>query len=131
MNTLHIIGNLTADPAQRTVNTQKGALTVCDFTVAVNRYVGGQKTTDYIKVTLWEKAALNACKYLAKGRKVAVTGAVGARAWTDEYGKARATLEIRRVEEIEYLSARPDGQTPDANEDENSFAEVKDDDLPF
>ena len=43
MNTLHIIGNLTANPKSRVVNTANGTSSVCDFTVATNRYVKGKK----------------------------------------------------------------------------------------
>jgi hypothetical protein len=79
MNTLHIIGNLTANPKSRVVNTANGTSTVCDFTVATNRYVKGKKVAEYFRVTLWERAADNAMKYLTKGRKVAVTGPVEGR----------------------------------------------------
>lgn len=132
MNTLHIIGNLTANPKSRIVNTQNGTATVCDFTVATNRFAKGRKVTEYFRVTLWEKAADNAMKYLTKGRKVAVTGPVEGSAYTGNDGKPRVRMEIRQVKEIEYLSSRQedeDDQTPPPPDD--GFVSVDDDNLPF
>lgn len=108
MNTLHIIGNLTANPKSRVVNTANGTSTVCDFTVATNRYANGQKIAEYFRITLWERAAGNAMKYLTKGRKVAVTGPVEGHAYIGSDGKPRVSLEIRQVKEIEYLNSRQD-----------------------
>lgn len=129
MNWLHIIGNLTADPSARVVDTAAGPRTVCDLSVAVNRYVRGEKTTEYFRVSLWEKMAENAMKYLVRGSKVSVTGPVSARAYTARDGSARASLEIREVREIEYLSARQERQEAPAGPD--GFVEVEDDELPF
>ena len=106
MNKAIIIGNLTANPETRYVDTASGQQVVCDFTVAVNRVVRDRKITDYFRVSCWNKAADNAAKYLQKGSKVAVIGPVTARAWVSRDGKAMASLEIP-AEQIEYLSSRP------------------------
>ena len=58
MNTLHIIGNLTGNPESRAVQGQNGMNTVCNFTVAVNRYVRGQKTTTECDRALIDHIAL-------------------------------------------------------------------------
>ena len=136
MNITHIIGNLTADPESRTVNTSKGPMDVCNLNVAVNRYFGGQKVTDYFRITLWNRMAANAMQYLRKGSKVAVTGPVTARAWTARDGSNRASLEIQQVESIEYLSHGSGGAPGGADEathgpEPGEFTEVQDDELPF
>ena len=132
MNTLHIIGNLTANPKSRVVNTANGTSTVCDFTVATNRYMKGKKVAEYFRVTLWERAADNAMKYLAKGRKVAVTGPVEGRAYIGNDGKPKVSMEIRQVKEIEYLSSRADDDgDQEAPPTDDGFVPVDDDDLPF
>lgn len=136
MNTLHIIGNLTANPEARTVQGANGMNTVCNFTVAVNRYVKGQKVADYFRVTLWNKQADNAMKYLSKGRQVHVTGPVTANAYTGRDGKAHCQMEIADVKEIEYLSGRTEGAdteeapAPGGNPGDG-FTPVDDDELPF
>lgn len=138
MNVVHIIGNLTADPQKRTAITQKGAVTVCDFTVAVNRYDKGKETSAFFRVTLWGNMAENAAKYLSKGKKVAVTGAVEASAYTGKDGKPKASLEITQVKNIEYLSGRqPEAESESQQEDaarqeeQSRFVQVDDEDLPF
>lgn len=102
------IGNLTANPETRFVDTANGQQTVCNFTVAVNRVYKGQKAVEYYRVSCWNKQADNAAKYLGKGSKVAITASsITARAYTDRNGEARASMEVP-ADEIEYLSNRSD-----------------------
>jgi len=112
MNKTYIIGNLTRDPDLRQVNGRDGPVSVCDFTVAVNRRnksSDGQNEADYFRVSVWRGLA-DVCKqYLAKGRKVAVVGPVSCRTYTGNDGVTRASLEIQ-AEDVEFLSPRQDGQ---------------------
>ena len=138
MNTLHIIGNLTGNPESRAVQGANGMNTVCNFTVAVNRYVRGQKTTDYFRITLWNKQADNAMKYLAKGRQVGITGPVTARAYMGKTdNQPHCSMEIQDVKEIEYLGGRPEGSAtaddapaPGGYQDD-SYTPVDDPELPL
>jgi len=116
MQKLIIIGNLTANPESRFVDTATGSQNVCNFTVATNRIIRGNKTAEYFRVSLWNKQADNAMKYLSKGSKVCVIGTVTARAYTAQDGTLRASLEVQGVE-VEYLSSsgntgNADGQPP-------------------
>lgn len=132
MNRVTIIGNLTENPEARVVNTANGTQNVCNFTVATNRFVRGQKRTTFFRVSCWGKQADNAMKYLLKGRKVAVVGPVGASAYVAQDGSARARLEVY-AEEIEYLSSKQDdgAQTPPPAGNPGEFTEVYDDEVPF
>lgn len=105
MNQTTIIGNLTADPKSRTVETANGQQLICNFTVAVNRARGGQETADFFRVACWRKQAENAMKYLKKGSKVCVMGPVSVRAYLSNDGQACASLEVT-AENIEYLNSR-------------------------
>lgn len=136
MNKLTIIGNLTRDPELRT--TQSG-LNVCSFTVAVNRRrkADGQQDADYFRVTAWRQLADICQKYLAKGRKVAVTGPVSVSTYTANDGSTRANLEMT-ADDVEFLSAASDAPHQQAMpapapqpEPQNGYEEVVDDDLPF
>ena len=137
MNALHIIGNLTANPESRIIKGERGPQTVCNFTVAVNRFKQGKKITDYFRITLWNKQAENAMKYLAKGRHVSVSGPVTGRAYignTD--GKAHVSLEIQDVQEIEYLSGKPEegaqeNQSASGGYQDEGYVPVDDQDLPW
>ena len=149
MNKSFIIGNLTRDPQLRSVNGRDGPVSVCDFTVAVNRRNGGssgQQEADFFKVTVWRGLA-DVCKqYLAKGRKVAVVGPVSASAYIGNDGNAHASLEIQ-ADDVEFLTPKQDGQQqslggasayqnapaqqPQRVDKQSGFVQVEEEDLPF
>ena len=124
INNLTIIGNLCSDPVLRTTHTQKN---VCTFTVAVNRRArqGEDQKADFFRVNAWGATADNCQQYLAKGRKVAVTGAVSVSTYEAKDGSGtRATLEVL-ARDVEFLS--PKGDTGA----EDGFTVVDDEILPF
>lgn len=105
MNKICIVGNLTRDPELRA--TEQGNA-VCSFTVAVNRRYrdqDGNTPTDFIPVVVWRDLAENCAKYLAKGRKVAVSGALQIRSYTDRDGVKRWVSEIQ-ANEVDFLTPR-------------------------
>lgn len=127
MNKLTIIGNLTRDPETRV--TQSGS-SVCSFTVAVNRR-GQDDKTDFFRVSAWNKTGETCQKYLAKGRKVAVTGPVSVSTYTGQDGKTYANLEVM-AQDVEFLTPKAEQQTaPAPTAPNNGYQEVTDDDLPF
>lgn len=120
MNNLTIIGNLVRNPELRTTPQGKQ---VCSLDVAVNRrrQVEGQPEADYFRVNCWNALGENCAKYLAKGKKVAVTGSVSL-SKRERDGKFYASLEVF-AEEVEFLSPKDTGNQPQ---------EVQpDDDFPF
>ena len=132
MNKIIIIGNLTGAPELRV--TQSG-VSVCQFTVAVN----GKRKDDgatFFRVTAWRALGETCHKYLDKGRKVMVCGAVSASAYTGRDGKPLASLEVT-AEDVEFLSAMGhDAQAAQAEPaqhqgTEGGFTAVETEDLPF
>lgn len=103
MNKLTIIGNLTKDPELR--STPDG-VSVCDFTVAVNRRNKreGQPDADFFHVSVWRKLGENCAKFLSKGRKVCCVGSVSVRTYQTQSGETRASLEVT-AEDVEFLSS--------------------------
>lgn len=133
---LVIIGNLTADPKERTVNTSNGQKTVADFTVAVNSRRQNEDAT-FIRVSAWDKLGENCAKWLIKGRKVAVRADnITARTYTRADGTAAASLEVT-ARDVEFLSRGEDKteQTQTAPQaapaPQYQQVQVDDDDLPF
>ena len=124
MNSLHIIGNLTADPETRTTSDGRD---VCNFTVAVNRRkkVKGQPEADFFRVSAWNETGKNCQKYLSKGRKVSVVGPVTARAFTRNDGTVAASLEVM-ANDVEFLSSKNEGTG-----DNNGYTPVEDQDCPW
>lgn len=131
MNKLTIIGNLTRDPELRT--TQSG-INVCSFTVAVNRRKTAnnqQPEADYFRVTAWRQLGDNCQKYLAKGRKVAVVGAVSVSTYQANDGTTRANLEVT-ADDVEFLTAANESAKPACQSAAPyGFEEVTDEDLPW
>ena len=140
MNKVFIVGNLTRDPELRTV---RDGISVCSFTVAVNRHIrnaeAGQPEADFFRVTAWRGLGENCSRYLAKGRKVAVTGSVSVSTYTGNDGTTRATLEVT-ADDVEFLSPRGEGgevpatprpQAAPVAPQSNGFVQVDDDELPF
>lgn len=125
MNKLTIIGNLTRDPETRV--TQSGS-SVCSFTVAVSRR-GQDDKTDFFRVSAWNKTGETCQKYLAKGRKVAVTGPVSVSTYTGQDGKTYANLEVM-AQDVEFLSPKTETQKP-APAQNNGYQEITDEELPF
>lgn len=130
MNKLTIIGNLTRAPETRITQTGKN---VCTFTVAVNRRrsSNGQQEADYFRVSAWDKLAEHCQKYLTKGKKVAVVGAVKVNTYNANDGSARAQLEVT-ADEVEFLSPAGEAAKPAYQPAVPAgFEEVTDDDLPW
>lgn len=122
MNKMMIIGNLTRDPELRT--TPQG-VSVCDFTVAVNRKRG--EGTDYFRVTAWRQLGDLCQKYLAQGRKVYVSGALSAKTYQTKSGETKIDLGIT-AEDVEFLSGKEDKPVVNAP---SGFMQVNDDEMPF
>lgn len=132
MNSLYIIGNLTSDPTHRT--TQSG-VSVCSFTVAVNRRQRreGEPEADFFRVTAWRQLADVCGKYLAKGRKVSVVGPVSVSTYKGQDGETRASMEVT-AQDIEFLtpSEKAAAQAQEAPKTDMQTGFVKmDEDLPF
>lgn len=150
MNKAIIIGNLTRDPE---VRTTASGVSVCTFTVAVNRRFANQqgaREADYINVVTWRQLADLCGRYLAKGRKCAVVGSIQTRTYDAQDGSKRYATEVI-ADEVEFLSpanqnasqqadgAYAQNHTPPRQEtgvqerfNPSEYMEVpNDDDLPF
>lgn len=141
MNKITLIGNLTHDPETRT--TPNG-VTVCTFTIAVNRRFasqGGERQTDFFRINAWRQLGETCSRYLAKGRKVAVVGELQARQYEAKDGTTRMSLDVS-ADEVEFLSPRgnDDGMgsgysapRPQAAPQDLSggFSDISSDELPF
>ena len=138
MNKIFLMGNLTGDPELR--STQSG-IPVCTFTVAVNRRrqsaEAGQQEADFFRVTTWRQLAENCNRFLAKGRKVGVSGTLTLQNYTGNDGQQRYSLEVQ-ADEVEFLTPRGEGgevpnRAPASSSDTGAsgFVRVDEDDLPF
>lgn len=113
MNCITIIGNLVREPELR--STPSG-VSVCSFSVAVNRRKRegqDQPEADFFNVSVWRELGENCAKYLSKGKKVCVMGAVSCRAYTRNDGSIGASMDVN-ADKVEFLSSRNENQEAQA-----------------
>ena len=127
MNKLAIIGSLGRDPELR--STPNG-IPVCTFTIAVNGRKQDEPAT-FFRVTAWRQLGENCNRYLAKGKKVFVSGPVSVSTYTAKDGSTRASMEIT-AEDVEFLSPAGTGAENATVDAQAGFVKVEDDEiLPF
>lgn len=131
MNSVVLIGRLTKDPEVRyTATTQ---MAVAQFTVAIDRPVraGGEKQTDFPRVTVFGKQAENCEKYLAKGRLVGIQGSLQTGSYQNKDGNTVYTTDVvaNRVEFLEWGDRQqaPSQQRQPAPMSQNDFERAQQD----
>ena len=106
-------------------------MAVATFTVAIDRPVrpGGEKQTDFPRVTVFGKQAENCERYLAKGRLVGVQGRIQTGSYKDRDGRTVYTTDViaDRVEFLEW------GDKPQNKQEDNPMEEFQalDEAVPF
>lgn len=81
MNSITLIGRLTKEPELSTTN---GGTTVCALRTAVGR--SGQDGADFVDVVTFGKLADVCGEYLAKGRRIGITGRLRYSEWKTDAG---------------------------------------------
>ena len=132
MNKITLIGNLTHDPEVR--STPNG-VTVCSFTIAVNRRYapqGGERPTDFFRINAWRQLGDTCARFLSKGKKIAVIGELQARTFEAKDGTTRMSLDVQ-ADEVEFLSPKlqDDSSRQDNASDMSGFTDIQSDDIPF
>lgn len=125
MNKSFLIGNLTRDPE---LKTTASGVQVCTFTIAVN----GKKDTDpqFFRCTAWRQLAENCQRFLAKGRKAAVVGAVTLNTYKKANGEQGASLEVN-ADEVEFLSPKDAAAEPVIDNKSGMIVVDESEPLPF
>lgn len=149
INSVVLMGRLTADPELRTTTTGKS---VANFSIAIDRSFSKnaeERQTDFINIVTWERTAEFVCRYFAKGSMIAVQGSIQTRRYEDKSGAKRTAFEVV-AREVSFCGSKaetgasgasanpyqqqaaaapaPSFQTADAGD----FEEISDDeDLPF
>jgi single stranded DNA-binding protein (ssb) len=147
-NKVIIVGNLGRDPELR--YTPQGTA-VCNFSMATtekrkDKSGEFQDVTTWFRVTLWDKKAEVAAKYLQKGKPVYIEGRLKIDEWTDRDGKDRYTLDVTATDmhfigsasdrDSGYSSESSDMDAPSEPASSASTAaaagsSATDDDIPF
>lgn len=150
MNSICLLGRLTADPE---LKTTPNGVEVTSFCVAVDRAYqpkGQERQTDFINVVAWRGTAVFITTYFHKGQRIALNGSLQSRQYTDKEGNKRTAYEVN-AEHAFFAeskkeatntgstysplpgnppSVQNDNQLTFANASVDNFEEI-DDDLPF
>ena len=123
MNNVILVGRLTRDPELRT--TPNGIAT-CQISLAINGVpnANGERTTDFINVTVWRRQAENVAKYCTKGSQVGVTGRIHSRSYDAQDGSKRYVTEVV-ADNVTFLgsSSRGSSQYSDPMPDYNTVSQ--------
>lgn len=122
MNNVSLVGRLTKDPELKT--TQSG-LSVCRFTVAVDRPYSKDRQADFISCIAWRKTAEFIDSYFSKGQRIALTGSIQTGSYTDKDGKTVYTTDIN-VSNVEFCESKKQSDSSG-----NNLNNVETDDMPF
>ena len=112
MNNVTLVGRLTKDPEVKTTQTDKST---CTFSIAVDR-PSKEKTADFISCVAWEKNAELIGKYLTKGSRIGIIGAIQSRSWEGTDGKRIYVTEVL-VNRIEFIDTKKDKAAKKTGED--------------
>ncbi|MBQ9946595.1 MAG: single-stranded DNA-binding protein [Clostridia bacterium] len=141
LNSIIIMGRLTADPELRTTSS---GLSVTTFNVAVDRNfarAGEERKTDFFTVVAWRSQADFVSRYFRKGSMIAVQGSLQTRNYEDKNGNKRVAYEIV-AEQVSFCGSKSESGTYSNDNANNASsynsssaddftAVVDDDDLPF
>lgn len=131
INSVVIMGRLTADPELKTTNS---GLSVTSFCVAVDRPYqkdGKEREADFINVVAWRQTAEFVTSYFHKGSMIAVQGSIQTRKYTDRNGNNRTSFEIV-ADNVSFCGGKGSGTTAKDNTKAiDDWQADSDDDLPF
>lgn len=86
MNSINLIGRLTADPELKYTSKDKKA--AVNFSVAYN---ASEEHVDFFNIVAYDKTAETICKYVKKGNQIGITGHLTTRTYEVESGKRTVT----------------------------------------
>ena len=87
-----VAGRLGADAQVR----QAGSEDLCEFSVAVDERVKGEKRTTWVRCTLWGKRGTALAPHLRRGDAVTVVGALSVRLFESKKdGSTQASVEVK------------------------------------
>ena len=139
-NKVILIGNMTTDPE---LKQSTSGVSVCSFSIAVNRKMAKNNECDFITIVAWRQQAEFVTRYFKKGNPILVCGQLQTRTWTDKQGNKRTAVEVV-ADEVSFVvnkdsssEAKSDAPIqpfmPDAykTNSQNFEAVPNDGDLPF
>jgi single-strand DNA-binding protein len=119
LNKVVLIGRLTTEPELRYTSNDTAVST---FTMAVDKFVNGEKQADFIRCKVWGKQAENLAEYQTKGSKIAIDGRIETGSYENKDGNKVYTTEVvaNSVEYVESKKGEDTDQKSNNNENKNN-----------
>ena len=136
MNKVILVGNMAADAEIR--QTASG-VKCAQFRLAVRRRYANQDgghDADFINIVCWRGSAEIVEKWTRKGSSIGIAGSLQTRSYEAQDGTKRYVTEVV-ADEVELLGGNnnaapmPKPPTVKGGEEQQTFTQVDDDDLPF
>lgn len=126
INNLTVTGRLTADAEIKTFPSGKKFL---KFALASNHGWGEfEKATFFDCILTGDKRADALCKYLVKGKQVAITGAIEKNDYTDRSGVLHKAMQVT-VDQVTLMSDGKQAGNKGTGEQEFDYEVMSDDEL--
>ena len=112
------------------LQTTKTGTEYCKFTVAIDREKdkNGDKKTDFVDCTAWNKTAAFVQKYWKKGDGIIVLGRFESDKYTGKDGMTRTNWSVN-VREVYFPASK--GKSEQTNSDVANFQDINPSDIPF
>lgn len=125
-NIINIHGRLTRDPETKVGNS--GA-EYCKFSVAVGKFNGKERETDFFDCTAFGKTAAAIAKFFEKGREIIVVGSMESSTVTKDDGTKVKYWGVK-VDTFSFCGSKGDQSSTPAPADQSGFTPVEET-VPF
>jgi single-strand DNA-binding protein len=101
LNSINLIGRLTADPDVKTINNS----TLATITIAINYGFGDKKESYFFRAESWGKTADVINQYCKKGNQIAIQGKLRQKKWDSQDGKKNSATYIA-IDSLQLLGGK-------------------------
>ena len=126
MNLAILMGRLTKDPD---ISTSQNGTQIARYTIAIDR-IGKDQGADFISCVAFSKSAEFAEKYLKKGTKIAIEGAIRTGSYTNKDGQKVYTTDVI-VNRQEFAESKGEAKETKPEDGFMSIPGGIDDEIPF
>ena len=128
INSVALVGRAGRDPEVRYF--ESGSM-VANLTIAVNRRSRNDEP-DWFNLEIWGKQAQVAADYVKKGALLGITGSYKVDTWTDRNTGEGRSKPVIRVDRLELLGSKRDGESNSFTPGEDmTRRRPSDDEIPF
>tara|TARA_Y100001968_G_scaffold206309_1_gene189526 strand:- start:1312 stop:1701 length:390 start_codon:yes stop_codon:yes gene_type:complete len=127
INSVNLVGRAGRDPEVRYF--ESGSV-VANLTMAVNRRSKNDEP-DWFNLEIWGKQAQIAADFVKKGSLLGITGSFKLDSWKDRKTGEEKSKPVIRVDRLELLGTKKDNENQGFSNQNSSFSNSTDEEIPF